>query len=86
MNKFDLKKYMAENHIHKIQLTEDYTTPELGKASDVVSSAIQALRKASVARGFWKGNDAFTALEKAWSILDNDLQSKDIRAEGKINK
>ena len=68
--------YEAKNNIK-----EDYTTPELEKASDALSDAITILRKASVARGFFKGNDEWVAFEKAWSTLDNGLQSKDIRKD-----
>ena len=73
----NVKKYLAEGKI----LKEDYTTPELEKASDALSDAITILRKASVARGIYKGNDEWVAFEKAWSTLDNGLQSKDIRKD-----
>ena len=85
MDNFDLKKYLAEGkllkekatHEAKNNIKEDYTTPELRKASDALADAVVAYRGASVARGVYKGNDKWTAFEKAFSILDNDLQSKD---------
>ena len=65
----------------KKELNEDkFTSPELQKAADDLSTAVIALRKASVAKGFYKGNDDWTAFEKAYSVLIQDLKSKEVRS------
>jgi hypothetical protein len=77
MENFDLKKYLAEGKL----LTEDqFTSPELQKAADGLSTAVIALRKASVAKEMYKGNDDWSAFEKAYSVLIQDLKSKEVRS------
>ena len=73
------KNLLAEDMSYeaKNSIKEDYTTPELEKASDALSDAITVLRKASVARGIYKGNDEWVAFEKSWSTLDSSLQGAD---------
>ena len=62
-------------------LKEDqFPSPELQKAADGLSTAVIALRKASVAKGFYKGNEDWSAFEKAYSVLIQDLKSKEVRS------
>ena len=62
-------------------LKEDkFTSPELQKVADELHTAVVALRKASVAKEFYKGNDDWSAFEKAYSVLIQDLKSKEVRS------
>ena len=62
-------------------LKEDkFTSPELQKAADGLSTAVIALRKASNLKGFYKDNDDWSAFEKAYSVLMQDLKSKEVRS------
>ena len=63
----------------KKELNEDeFTSPELQKAYDDLHNGVKALRKASVAKGFYDKNDDWTAFEKAYSVLIQDLKSKEV--------
>jgi len=77
VGEFIISRDVNENKL----LTEDqFTSPELQKAADGLSTAVIALRKASVAKEMYKGNDDWSAFEKAYSVLIQDLKSKEVRS------